>query len=254
MRSLGGITPWLGITFKDGAENHTSRSRRGSPSPKSTSAMHDFVLGLIQRLGHWAYLLLFLSTALETSAFLGLAVPGETIAVLGGFMVQRGFLDLGDTLAVIITGAIIGDNVGYLLGRRLGRPWLRRIVRRFGIDAARMNHLEELFRRKGGVAVVVGRMTAVMRAFTPFIAGSSGMYFRSFLPYNIVGGVIWGVAVVMVGYLFGASWTVVERWLGRVSTAVGAIVVVALVLMVLWKRRPHGSSTGRLGGHHGEEA
>jgi membrane protein DedA with SNARE-associated domain len=218
----------------------------------STPAMHDFVLGLIQRMGHWAYLLLFLSTALETSAFLGLAVPGETIAVLGGFMVQRGFLDLGDTFAVIIAGAIVGDNVGYLLGRRLGRPWLHRFVGRFGLDPVRTEHVEELFRRRAGVAVVVGRLTAVMRAFIPFIAGSSGMRFRSFLPYNVVGGVVWGVAVVMVGYLFGASWTVVERWLGRVSTAVGAIVVVTLVLIVLWKRRPRRSSTGDLGGHHGE--
>jgi membrane protein DedA with SNARE-associated domain len=200
--------------------------------------MQDFLLGLIRRLGEWDYLLLFLAAALEASAFVGLALPGETIAVLGGFMAQQGVLDLGDTLGVIAAGAVVGDSVGYALGRRLGRRWLARFGPRVGLSDDRVARAEAFFRERGAWAVVVGRFTALLRAVTPFIAGSSRMPYGRFFLYNAVGGIAWAALVVSSGYLFGRGWAIAERWLGRLSTVLGAVVVVSLVLFLLRRRRP----------------
>src|SRR5438309_10265899 len=90
----------------------------------------------ISRWGHWSYLLLFLGATLESSAFLGLLVPGESLVLASGFLAARGVFAVGDLIVVVALGAILGDSLGYELGRRLGRPWLLRVGRWVGLRAA----------------------------------------------------------------------------------------------------------------------
>ena len=161
-------------------------------------------------------------------------MPGETIVILGGVLASAGLLDLPETIVVVVLGAIVGDSIGYELGRHLGRPWLERHGRLVGMHRGVLARVDELFARHGGKAVLLGRFVGFLRAMAPFVAGASRMPYGRFLVYNALGGTVWSTAFVLLGYFLGASWTVAEQWIGRAGLVIGVIVVAAAVL---WLRR-----------------
>jgi membrane protein DedA with SNARE-associated domain len=172
----------------------------------------------------------------EDALFVGFVVPGETVAILGGVAANLGHVPLWAVLAVVISMAIIGDSVGFEVGRRYGtrlltwKPLLRHQAR---IDDAR-----DLLARRGGWAVLLGRWVAFFRAVMPALAGTTAMRYRTFFTFNALGGILWGAAVVMGGYLAGASYQAVEAWLGTgAAVVVGLIAVVALVVWQVRRRR-----------------
>jgi undecaprenyl-diphosphatase len=161
-------------------------------------------------------------------------VPGETIVIAAGVLVAFGVLELPETLVIAVAGALIGDNVGFLLGRRLGRPWLERHGRLVGMSRNTLARVDDLFARHGGKAVLIGRFIGFLRAMAPFAAGSARMPYRRFAPYNAVGATAWGIFFVLLGYFLGESWHIAERWLGRVGLVAGTL---ALIAAVWWLRR-----------------
>ncbi len=185
------------------------------------------------------YLVVALVVFAEDALFVGFVLPGETLAIIGGVTASLGHTSLGWVLVVVILAAIIGDSVGYEIGRLFGpRVMGHRIFdrRRERLDAA-----QAFLRRRGGSAVFLGRWTAFFRAVMPALAGLSGMKYRIFLPWNAVGGIAWGATAVTAGYLAGQSYHQVETWLGRGAAGiVGAIVVVAIAV---WAIRRHRSQS-----------
>lgn len=179
--------------------------------------MLDYLVNLVTRLGHWGYLVIFLGVMLECAAFFGMVVPGEMLAVFGGFLAAQGVLDVGDLIVLVCFGAVLGDSIGYEVGRRLGRTWLLSYGRWVNVRERHLRRAEQFFARHGGKAVLLGRSTAFLRAFTPFVAGASRMPYRRFVLYNATGGILWSVTFVMLGYVAGASWRSLESWLGRAS-------------------------------------
>jgi membrane protein DedA with SNARE-associated domain len=210
--------------------------------PQMTVLLH-YLLDLIGGLGHWSYLILFVAAALECAAFLGLLIPGESLMLASGFFAQHGVLDVELVTLVGILGAIVGDNIGYQLGCRLGREWLLRHGARFGLRPRRLEKAEAFFARHGAKAVFLGRFIGFARALVPFLAGASKMPYRSFLLYNAVGAVLWGLAFTVLGYSLGASWHIAERWISRAGMAVGVLCLV--VLLAFWLRRRHGRAEPR---------
>jgi membrane protein DedA with SNARE-associated domain len=202
-----------------------------------------YLLDLIGRLGHWSYLILFVAAALECAAFLGLIVPGESLMLASGFFAQQGVLELDAVALMGILGAIVGDNIGYQLGFRLGREWLLRHGARFGLRPRRLEKSEAFFARHGAKAVFLGRFIGFARALVPFLAGASQMPYRRFMLYNAVGAVLWGLAFTLLGYSLGASWHLAERWISRAGLVVGLVCVV--VVSTLWLRRRHGRAGAR---------
>src|SRR5512136_1404623 len=91
--------------------------------------MIERVLNVIGLLGHWGYLIIFIAAFLESSAFMGLLVPGESIVVLSGFLASQGYLDIGDCLWVISLGAVLGDGVGFSLGRAFDKGYFEKHTR-----------------------------------------------------------------------------------------------------------------------------
>jgi membrane protein DedA with SNARE-associated domain len=171
----------------------------------------------------------------EDALFVGFVLPGETVAILGGVAANRGHVSLTAVLAVVVLAAVMGDSVGYEVGRHagprvLGLPILRRRQRR--LDDAR-----DFLARRGGSAVFLGRWVAFFRAVMPALAGTARMPYPKFLAYNAAGGLIWGVAVVLAGYFAGASYARVEKALG--PGAAVAVVVLALVGLAVWRVRVH---------------
>jgi membrane-associated protein len=179
------------------------------------------------------YLVIGLLTFAEAAAFVGFVVPGETAVILGGALAAAHHLSLPVLLVLVVTAALVGDTVGYEVGRHAGPRLLSsRLLRRHAvrIDAAR-----DVLRRRGGPAVLVGRFTAFLRAVTPALAGLSRMPYRTFLLYNATGALVWGTGAVLLGYFAGASYQRVAQAVGRGSA--GLLVLVLLVGGAIWHRR-----------------
>ncbi|MGE5607638.1 MAG: bifunctional DedA family/phosphatase PAP2 family protein [Bacillota bacterium] len=198
--------------------------------------MLDRLTNLIAQLGHWGYLIIFLAVTLESAAFLGFVVPGETLVVFGGFLAARRVLKLADLIPLVCIGAILGDSIGYEVGKHLGRAWLLRHGRWVGLHEAHLKKVEGFFERHGGKTVIIGRFSAFLRALTPFVAGTSHMRYFRFLFYNALGGIVWGVIFVLLGYFLGASWKLIEHWVGRASAVLGGtfLLILALVWLGRW--------------------
>lgn len=173
----------------------------------------------------------FVFALLETAAFAGLAVPGETAVVLGGVVAFQGRIPLAAMCAAAAVGAITGDSIGFYLGHRFGTRLLSGrlggLVGRERVDAT-MNRI-----RAGGIkAVILGRFVGVLRAIMPFAAGSSGMSYGRFLVASVTGGTAWGVGFTLLGYLAGNSWRRVEHYVGRASTILAVALVTVAVLVL----------------------
>jgi membrane-associated protein len=199
------------------------------------------VLGFLQQLGGqigaWFYLIAGGLVFAEAAVMVGLVLPGETALLVAGFAAHQGWIALWPMVAIAVGSAVLGDSVGYEVGRRLG-PALRtsRLGRRVGED--RWGRTDAFLHRYGGRAVLLGRFTAVLRALTPGMAGMARMrYLRTFLPWNIAGAVTWGPACVLLGYVFSASLTAVGRVLTYGPLLLIVVVVAVLVLLRVRKRR-----------------
>jgi membrane-associated protein len=161
---------------------------------------------LADTLGPWTYLLVAGLAFLETGAFVGLIAPGETALVLGGVVAAKGQVDLPVILALTWAAAALGDFASFMLGRRLGRPFLERHGPRIGVNEERLERVDVFFARHGAKAILVGRFIGIVRAVAPFTAGASGLRLRGFLPWSILGTAAWSAMLIMIGYAFHASF------------------------------------------------
>jgi membrane-associated protein len=197
------------------------------------------VTGLVDRiLGLPGWLVLIVAGLIvfaEDALFVGFVLPGETAAFLAGAAAKIGNASLAGVVIVVIVAAIIGDTVGYELGRHAGTRVLE--WRLFDKRRKRLDDAQEFLGRRGGSAVFLGRWIAFFRAVMPFLAGTSRMHYLKFLGYNAAGGLAWGATVTLLGYAAGASYARVEKVFGRdAAIAVTGIVVVALIV---WRVRKH---------------
>lgn len=179
-----------------------------------------------QFLGNWTYLVVGLLAFLETGAFVGLLVPGETMLLVGGAVAGLGVINLYLLIAIGWSMAFLGDTVSFFLGRKLGRDFLLKHGSRLGITPERFARVEDHFERHGGTTVLVGRFVGVIRAVAPFIAGSSGMRYPAFAPYSILGSGLQVSIHILVGYFFARSLDVAAEYVGLVAVIVGTVIVV----------------------------
>jgi membrane protein DedA with SNARE-associated domain/membrane-associated phospholipid phosphatase len=177
-------------------------------------------------LGAWTYLLVGFFAFAETGAFIGLVVPGETTMLLGGAVAGQGAIDVYLLIAVAWFAAWLGDTTSFFLGRRLGREFVLRHGPRFGISHERFEKVEDYFGRHGGKTIFIGRFISLVRAFAPFIAGSSGMRYRAFVPYSILGTGLWSTAHILVGYFFSRSVETGAEYAGKGAFLLGTLIVV----------------------------
>lgn len=171
----------------------------------------------------WLYVVVALLAAAESAALVGLVIPGEAALLVGGFTASQGRVSLPLLVCVATIAAVIGDSIGYELGRHLGPHFrLTRAGRWVGED--RWSRAENFIERRGGPAVLIGRWVGLLRALVPFVAGTTHMPYRRFLVWNALGAVLWAPTVITAGYLAGGSFRAVERWLGRASLLVVVMV------------------------------
>ena len=187
---------------------------------------------LISLIEQYGYLVVFFGVMLEST---GVPLPGETILLAAGFLAQRGHIDVGDAIVFGILGAVVGDQIGYWVGREGGRPFVLRWGHYVRITPERLARAEAFFERHGGKAVFLARFFAGLRVFGALVAGISRMRWGTFVFYNVLGGAVWATAVVLVGYLAGGSLGLVERWLGRATLVLAALVAVVVSFYLAYR-------------------
>ncbi|HVL90681.1 MAG TPA: DedA family protein [Actinomycetota bacterium] len=196
----------------------------------------------------WGLLLVFLATFLETSAFLGLIVPGETVVILGGILANPTFrgefteagsleITIQQVIVVAIVGVIAGDQAGYMIGRVGGRKLAHRWKRL--LRPERLAAAEAYYRQHGGKTVFLGRFTPFLRSLGAMVAGMSRMRYWRFTLWDLAGAILWGIGIPMVGYIFGrygtASIKAIDRFLKAPGFALLALLTIGM--FIYWRRR-----------------
>ncbi len=182
-----------------------------------------------------AYTLVGLFVFAEDALFVGFVIPGETAAVLGGVVAEKGHVQLWLMIVIVVLAAITGDTIGYEIGKHFGTRLLdAKFLRR---RHQKLDHARDFLQRRGGSAVFLGRFVAFFRAVMPALAGTSRMPYPRFLAFNAAGGLTWGTAYVLLGFLAGNSYALVAKTVGRDL----AVVVIGLLLLavIAWRIRKH---------------
>ncbi len=180
----------------------------------------------------------------ETGLLAGFFLPGDSLLVTAGVVCAGAFpglpsINIWVANVLLVVAAVVGDQVGYGLGKSAGRAIYNRPDSRF-FKKKYLYEAQELYATKGGSSLVIARFVPVMRTFVPFIAGVAQMPYRSFVAYNVFGGVLWVTSLLWVGYFLGLS-----PLADQIHRIILAVIFVS-VLPLLWefyKRWKH--ATGR---------
>jgi membrane protein DedA with SNARE-associated domain/membrane-associated phospholipid phosphatase len=203
------------------------------PDPK------EVIGDVAETLGAWTYAVVGVMAFLETGAFVGLVAPGETVVIAGGVIAGQGEIELIPLIGLVWVCAVLGDTTSFFIGRRLGRSFLERHGPRVKITHERLEQVEGYFDRHGGKTILIGRFIGLVRALAPFIAGASGLAYRRFLPYSVVGTGLWSTVFCVLGYIFWRSFDRVAHIAGQAIFGFGLTVAVIVGVVVAYRRRHH---------------
>lgn len=193
--------------------------------PKVASSLEHLIETLADSLGKWAYLLVGFLAMAETAAALGFIAPGEFAVIIGGVLAGEGTLNIVLLIGIVWIAIVIGDTIGFFIGRKLGVAFVERHEQRFPTARKHFGRVEQFFRDHGGKSIFLGRWIGFARPLMPFTAGTSGMPYRRFLPYDILGAGTWGTTFCLLGFIFWRNFSDVTRLAGRGALALGLLIL-----------------------------
>ncbi len=195
--------------------------------------LHSLINSIpLDTLGYGAYIVLFLVAVVEALPLVGTFIPGHSLVILSGFLVRLGTLNIWPVLILVSLGAIIGDVVGYFLGKKYGDGLIGRFGKYFFVTDTYFQKVKDKMNQHTGKALVIGRFSPITRAFAPFLAGAGDVHVHKFWLYNIAGGILWSVSSVLIGYIFGASYEIAAQYIGKFLG-----IAVILSLLIIWGYR-----------------
>jgi membrane-associated protein len=208
----------------------------------------DFILNVdahlaafVAQYGAWVYALLFAIVFVETGVVVMPFLPGDSLLFVVGALCGAGLMNLPLAMALLFAAAVLGDQVNYLIGRRVGpKVWQWEQSRFFNRRAFEKAHA--FYERYGGITVVLARFMPFVRTFVPFVAGVAEMNRAHFSAYNVLGAAIWVFGLTLAGYLFGnLPW--VQR---NLSAIIWSLIVIPglLALFGAWRARRAGAVGG----------
>jgi membrane protein DedA with SNARE-associated domain len=205
-------------------------------------------LALLEIPRHLGYLALAAFVGVEAS---GVPVPGETALITSSVLASQGDLAIELVIPIAAAAAIVGDNVGYLLGSRLGRRVLERPGRAHERRLRLLRRGDELFERHGPKAVFFGRWIAGLRIWAAWLAGMTSMPWRSFLLWNALGGIAWAIWFGVLGYVGGEAAAHLVAKLGVAAAILVGGAALAAYLILHRRRRRHPPPRGEPGAQSG---
>lgn len=186
------------------------------------------LMNLLHVYGYWA-VLVFVS--IES---IGIPFPGETMLIAAAIFAGKTHqLLIPFVIAAAAAGAIIGDNIGFFIGRQGGYRLLHRYGRYIRLDERKLKLGQYLFRKHGGKVVFFGRFVAVLRAFAAFLAGTNRMTWRRFLIFNALGGIVWATIYGLGGYYLGKN---IDRFTGPIGTVTIILAVIGIIASLIFVR------------------
>ncbi len=168
----------------------------------------------------------------ESGLLIGFFLPGDTLLFGAGILASQGVLPLHWLIIVVVISAIVGDNVGYSIGRRTGK----RLFKKKESILFKPEHLEraeKFYEQHGGKTIILARFVPIVRTFAPMVAGIGKMSRGKFLFFNIIGGILWGAGVIMLGYWLGSKMPWVEHFITPVILGIVAISFMASAFHIL---------------------
>lgn len=165
----------------------------------------------------------------ESGLFFGFFLPGDSLLFTAGFLASQGYLNIWILVPLITISAILGDSVGYWFGNKVG-PMIFKKSDSFWFSGERALDAERFFEKHGAKSLILARFIPAVRTFTPIVAGVARMDYKTFLTYNIIGGVLWGAGVPILGYFLGSVIPGVDRY---ILPIIGVIVVISLIPLAL---------------------
>jgi membrane protein DedA with SNARE-associated domain/membrane-associated phospholipid phosphatase len=197
-------------------------------------------------LGKWTYALVGGMAFLETGAFIGFIAPGEFTVILGGVIAGSGEIDIVLLIGIVWACEVLGDSTSFLIGSKLGRSFLLKHGPKLKITRERFEQVERYLARHGGKTILIGRFLGFVRPLAPFIAGSSRMRYRRFLPYSVLGTGLWGATFCLAGYIFWHSFDQVTKIAGRATVAFALLVGLIGASVYAYRRLRHEEERRRL--------
>lgn len=171
--------------------------------------LHPDLIVLIQAFG---YLGIFSVVFAESGLFFGFFLPGDSLLFTAGLLSSQGLFSIATLIAVVVGGAVLGDSVGYWFGAKIGPKIFTRNDSLF-FNKLHIERTRRFYLKHGPRAIILARFVPAVRTFTPILAGVGSMPYKTFIRYNIMGGVIWGAGVVLLGYFLGETVPNIEQYL-----------------------------------------
>jgi membrane-associated protein len=169
----------------------------------------------------------------ESGLLVGFFLPGDSLLFTAGFLASQGFMSIWILVPLAFAAAIVGDAVGYSIGKRAGRSLFQRTASTF-FKPENLDRAEKFFDRHGGKTVVLARFLPIVRTFTPVVAGAGNMRYSRFVLFNVIGGLLWAVGVTLAGYFLGSSVANVDHYLLPIVLAI-VVITVAPTAIHLWR-------------------
>lgn len=194
--------------------------------------MIDQILAFIHNLyavpdiiGWGGYLVLFAIIFAETGLLIGFFLPGDSLLITAGLFAAAGKLDIFWLIAVLVPAAIVGDTAGYWFGHKIGR----RLYERENSKIFKKKHLlkaKAFYDKHGGKTIVIARFMPFIRTFAPIVAGTAEMQYRKFAFFNIAGGILWVMSMLLAGFLLGSIIPDIEN-------SMGLLIILVIFLSIL---------------------
>lgn len=172
---------------------------------------------------------------LESGIFFGFFLPGDSLLFTAGLLASQGFLNISVLFFLCSVFAIAGDSVGYWTGKHIGRSLFEKEAG-FFFKKKRLHQAESFYQKHGKYTIILARFVPVIRTFAPIVAGVARMHYRTFLAYNIIGGILWSVTVLSLGYFMGNIIPNPDKY---ILPVIVAIVLISLLPIIISFARNH---------------
>lgn len=182
------------------------------------------------------YLGLFVIVFLESGIPVGFLFPGDSLLFTAGLLAASGFFNIFTLAAVVTVAAILGDSAGYWLGARYGRILFTKEKALF-LSKKNLDRTEAFYKKYGARAIILARFVPVVRTFTPILAGVGSMKYTTFIRYNVIGALLWGVGVTVLGYFLGSLIPDVDQYLLPIVLVIIFVSFLPIIFEVLKLRK-----------------
>ncbi|MEI6581840.1 MAG: VTT domain-containing protein [bacterium] len=165
----------------------------------------------------------------ESGLLVGFFLPGDSLLFAAGFLASQGFFNIALLCVIAFVAAVVGDNVGYQFGKKAGpRVFTKKDSLVF--NTKNVEKTQAFYKKHGGKTIILARFIPVVRTFAPVVAGVGKMEYKTFLFFNLIGGLLWGVGVTMLGYLIGNVVPDVDKYL----LPIALVIILISIAPALW--------------------